>query len=580
MENEKKSGPDKPIKGGTYADWIDNFDRPKPKDIEVIRAAISAMDVPPLISIIMTGNGTTIGTGPQRTATTGSVLGQIYHNWELLVPLGVAADQESSDPRIRVLASGSFNAAVAQARGEYLTFVGAGDTLPPHALFTLLSVTGNHPVLIYSDEDECDAAGLRQHPQFKPDWNPDLFLGQDYACRLALLSTAAASGLGRGRPSRRAVYDLILQVILRQPRLAIRHIPKILYHRHADEKMAEAEWTLVRRSLEEHVQALPRREGLPAPTVSPIGAGLHRITWPLPVQPPRVSCIVPTRDRVELLRTCIDGLRLATDYPDMEIVIVDNGSVEPETFDYFRSLGSDKRVRIMPYSGNFNYSAINNFGCSQATGGILALLNNDIKVHEPGWLREMVSHALRPGVGAVGALLWYNDDTVQHAGVTLGIGGSPSHIFKRHKQDSPGYCSRLKLTQDMSAVTAACLVIKRTVWDHVGGLDEGFAVAYGDVDLCLRLRDKGYRIIWTPFARLYHQESASRGYENTPEKLAHFTIEKAKLNKRWAKLIKHDPYYNPNLSLTSTDCQLAFPPRLPLPWGQMETKQHKRTLHR
>jgi GT2 family glycosyltransferase len=245
---------------------------------------------------------------------------------------------------------------------------------------------------------------------------------------------------------------------------------------------------------------------------------------------------------------------------------VDNDSREPKTQAYLSGLAADPRVRVLPFPGDFNYSAINNFGVSQCIGEVVGLLNNDLRVFEPGWLHEMVSHAVRPDVGAVGAMLYYPDDSVQHAGVVLGIGSVASHLFKRHKPDSTGYHCRMALAQDLSAVTAACLLTRRDVWDKVGGLDESLAVAYNDVDFCLRIREAGYRVIWTPFACLYHLESASRGAEDDPGKRARFESEKARMRKRWGNRLSNDPFYSPNLSLTSVDCRPAFPPRVQPPW--------------
>lgn len=233
---------------------------------------------------------------------------------------------------------------------------------------------------------------------------------------------------------------------------------------------------------------------------------------------------------------------------------------------YLNSLAADKRVRVLRYPGEFNYSAINNFGVAQARGTIVGLLNNDLRIIESDWLREMASQALRPEVGAVGAMLFYGDGPVQHAGVVLGIGGVASHIFKRQPPDSTGYHWRMGLAQDLSAVTAACLLTRRDVWQRVGGLDEDFRIAYNDIDLCLRIRRTGYRVVWTPFARLDHLESATRGQEDDPVKRARFEGEKKLMQERWGDALREDPFFNPNLSLASVECRPAFPPRVRRPW--------------
>lgn len=315
------------------------------------------------------------------------------------------------------------------------------------------------------------------------------------------------------------------------------------------------------------VQALfSRSDRLPAPTISSLGDGLHRLLWPGPSSRPLVSIVIPTRDGVKLLRTCVSGLIHGTAYDRIEILIVDNESTDPETLSYFGDVVTDRRVRVLPFAGAFDYSAINNYGVAQTSGPIVALLNNDIAVKESRWLDEMVAHAIRRDVGAVGAKLLYRDDTIQHAGVVLGIGGVASHIFKRQRADGGGYNGRLKVTQELSAVTAACVLIRRDVWDLVGGLDRDFPVAFNDVDLCLRIRSAGFRVIWTPEACLYHLESASRGREDDQAKRERFNKDKARMLDRWGPTIADDIFYNPNLSLRSTACEAAFPPRVKAPW--------------
>ena len=545
-----------------YGRWIETFDTPSRETLCAMAATAANLNDPPLVTVILTGNGATIGSGAERSATIASLNQQTYRHWQMLIPIG-SDEPDPPGAKVRALPSAAFGAAIDEARGRYVTFVEAGDKLPPQALQIMVEAAAKTPGLVYSDEDELDLKERKRcRPYFKPDWNYDLFLAQDFACRLAMLPTASVRGLGRGTASRRAVYDLILQLLAANPELPVHHVPRVLYHRRSAIKLAETEVQLMRRSVEEHVQALPRAAGIAAPTVTSLEPDLRRVVWRLPAVPPRLSVIIPTRDRVDLLRQCVNGIRFATDYPDIEILIIDNGSAEPETRAYYASLASDVRVRIIPHEGPFNYSAINNAAARHASGGLLALLNNDIKVHEPGWLREMAAQAMRPGIGAVGALLWYEDGSVQHAGAVLGIGGVASHIFKRHPPGSAGYRSRLHVAQDMSAVTAACLVVPRAVWDRVGGLDEVLSIAYNDIDLCLRIRQAGYRVVWTPHARLWHLESASRGREDSPEKLARFNREKARMVSRWSALLHNDPHFNPNLSLTSTDVRLAFPPRV------------------
>ena len=280
-----------------------------------------------------------------------------------------------------------------------------------------------------------------------------------------------------------------------------------------------------------------------------------------------MSLVVATRDRAELLRHAVEGILARTDYDPLELIVVDNQSREPEALSYLDEIGRDARVRVVRYDAPFNYSAINNLGVGLARGEVVGLVNNDVRVIAPGWLREMVSHALRPEIGAVGAKLYFADNLIQHAGVLLGLGGVAGHAHKYFPRRSMGYVGRAQLTQNLSAVTAACLVLRRAVFEEVGGLDEtNLRVAFNDVDFCLRVRERGYRILWTPFAELYHLESASRGQDTTSEQQIRFRRECAFMKTRWGDALLTDPYYNPNLTLRAEDFSLAFPPRAAKPW--------------
>ena len=310
------------------------------------------------------------------------------------------------------------------------------------------------------------------------------------------------------------------------------------------------------RAVAEHLQ----RTGAQA-TAEPLPHGHYRVRWRLPEPAPRVSIIVPTRDRAALLQACVESVLGLTDYPDFELLVVDNQSEEPEALAYLAELERRSRVRVLRYAQPFNYSAINNWAATQATGSVLCLLNNDIEVIAPDWLREMAGQASRADIGAVGAMLYYPDRTIQHAGVILGIGGIANHAFQHLPAGSPGYCARALVAQNLSAVTGACLVVRRAVFEQVGGLDEQLAVAFNDIDLCLRVRAAGYRNLWTPFAELVHHESVSRGADDTPDKRARFVGEVALMQARWGDLLREDPAYNPNLTLEATDFGFAFPPR-------------------
>jgi GT2 family glycosyltransferase len=311
------------------------------------------------------------------------------------------------------------------------------------------------------------------------------------------------------------------------------------------------------KALDEHLQRL----GIAAYTeLLPIG--MYRVHYALPAHPPLVSLIIPTRNAHELVRQCVHSIRALTTYKNYEIILIDNGSDEPESLMYFSRLALESNITVLRDDGPFNYSALNNRAVKQARGELVGLINNDIEVVTPEWLEEMVSLALQPGVGAVGARLWYPDDRLQHGGVILGIGGVAGHSHKYLPKGEHGYFGRASLTQEMLAVTAACLVIRKTIFEQVNGLDEtNLKIAFNDVDFCLRVRDAGYVNVWTPFAELYHHESATRGTEDTDLKRARFKTEINYMHSRWPDLEK-DYAYNPNLTLEHEDFSLAWPPRI------------------
>lgn len=512
-----------------------------------------------------------------------SVRAQVYPDWELCI-----ADDASPAPQVRALIedycrrdgriravyrarnghiAAASNDALALARGEWVALLDHDDLLAPHALLEMVRAVLAHPRwrMLYSDEDKLDAAGRRCDPYFKPDFDGTLLLGQNCIGHLAMYRAdllrevgGVASGVDGSQD-----WDLALRCVERLRRDEIGHVPQVLYHwrAHAGSSAADPAakdyaTAAARRAVQAHLQ----RTGQAA-EVEILAPGRLRVRRALPSPPPRVSLIVPTRDRVDLLRPCVEGLLHATDYPALEVLVVDNGSVEAQTRDYLAAIARDARVRVLRFDAPFNYSAINNFAARQASGSVLGLINNDIQVIAPGWLREMVAEALRPEVGAVGALLLYPDGRIQHAGVLLGIGGVAAHPWCGHPADSDGQMGRLRLAQELSAVTGACLVVRREAFDAVGGLDEALPVAFNDVDLCLRLRAAGYRNVWTPHARLVHAESATRGPDTDPHNLARLRREADFMRRRWGVLLDDDPAYNPNLSLDGEAFALAASPR-------------------
>lgn len=572
----------------TYQLWIAQYDTPSDADVEAITDDSARLAARPLISVIMPVYNT-----EERwlRRAIDSVRKQIYERWELCIAddaspsphvRRVLSEFASKDPRIKVQyretnghISAASNTALELASGELVAFLDHDDELAPHALYMVARARHDHPDarLLYSDEDKIDDQGLRCDPYFKPDWNPDLFLSHNLVTHLATYERERVLEIGGFREGFEGAqdYDLALRYCEGLQDAEIVHIPHVLYHWRAipgSTAAGPAEKDYAAEAGRRAVNARFERTGSAAVAELVSGRGTtFRIKHPLPDERPLVSIIIPTRDQVGLLKRCVESLVEGTDYEPYELLIVDNLSRERRTLEYLQSLEESGRARILRYRKPFNFAAINNFAALRAQGSILCFLNNDTEIVEGQWLGEMVSHAVRPEVGAVGAKLLYPNDTIQHGGVILGIGGFAGHAHKGLSRDSPGYVCRALVTQNMSAVTGACLVLEKELFDAVGGLDEErFAVACNDVDLCLRLREAGYHNVWTPFAVLYHHESVSRGYEDTPEKKARFEKEVSEFREAWGDVMENDPAYNPNLSLQTEDFALAWPPRVRRPW--------------
>jgi GT2 family glycosyltransferase len=580
-----------------YRRWTRRFDRLSGADLRAIDDATSRLAYKPLLSVLMPVYNT-----DERwlRAAIGSVQHQIYANWELCI-----ADDHSSDPRVagvlRQIASqdsrlrlhfrdvnghisAASNSALALASGEFVVLLDHDDELPRHALAAVVHELNRHPDadIIYSDEDRLDQAGRRYAPYFKPDWSPELFRGQNLISHLGVYRTALIKKVGGFRQGFEGSqdYDLALRAAEQTEPDRIRHIPYVLYHWRAipgsaalgvDQKSYAHD--AARLAVQEHFA----RTRIEATCESAPGVPYHqRIRYRLPEPRPHVTIIIPTRDRIDLLSRCVRSILSRSTYRAFDIVIVDNGSLEPASLSYFEHVqsgpakaghdDSHPRVSVMRVDEPFNFSRVNNLAAACARGTLLCLLNNDTEVISPDWLEEMVSLAVQDDVGAVGAMLYYPDDTIQHAGVVLGLGGIASHPHRGLRRGAPGYYGRAALAQAASAVTAACMVVRKTVFDAVGGFDETLAVAYNDVDFCLRLGARGLRNVWTPFAELYHFESVSRGDDTQGASRERFLAESRLMRDRWQGLLDADPYYNPNLSLTRADLGLASPPRHARRW--------------
>ncbi len=513
-----------------------------------------------------------------------SVENQLYSHWELCI-VDDGSDCETfkqwlieksrQDKRIKVKfrtfnghISAASNDCIDMATGHYLVLLDQDDELSEYALIAAVDCIVKNPnvKLIYSDEDKIDEFENRSEPHFKPKLNMDLLLSINYISHLSIYEIETVRKIGGFRLGIEGSqdYDLCLRFIasLRKPNDEVVHIPEVLYHwRMLEGSTAKASsgkdytWQAGLKTLENYfaIQKInvKVKKGLLPNT--------YNVKYPI-VESPLVSLIIPTRDCLSLLKNCISSILDKTTYTNYEILIVDNNSQLEETKKYFDYLKKFNNISVISYPHEFNYSAINNYAAKQAKGTILGLINNDVEVIASDWLGEMVSHTLRHDIGCVGAKLLYSDNRVQHAGVVLGIGGVAGHSHKYYDGDHHGYFSRLQVVQNFSAVTAACLLVRKDLYEKVGGLDEkNLPIAFNDVDFCLKIQSLGYRNLWTPYALLFHHESISRGEEDTPAKKTRFMNEALYMLDRWSHILNQDPFYSPNLSLTHEDFSIKIP---------------------
>jgi GT2 family glycosyltransferase len=572
---------------GTFMAWAAAFDTPGESDRRAIRRRVEALPAPPLISVVMP-----VHAPPEKLLQLAieSVQAQLYPHWELCI-----ADDASPDPVIRAVLhravrrdrrirvtfrherghiSAASNSALGLATGSWVTFLDHDDVLPEHALASVAEHLARFPEaqLIYSDEDKIDVDGRRFDPAFKPDWSPELLRNQNYIAHLTVLRRDRVLALGGFRSGLEGSqdHDLVLRYVEGLDSRSIHHLPEILYH-----------WRWIPSSTSAGLEAKPyaavagaaavreslARAGITAEVAVGEHPGTYRVTRQIPEPSPLVSIIIPTRDGGPVLRRCVESVLERTTHPSIELLLVDNDSKDAGTLAYLNGLEETGQARVLRFPGAFNYSAINDAAVDQARGALVCLLNDDTEVIAPGWLAEMVSLALGPDVGAVGAKLYYSNDTVQHAGIVAGLSGLVDHLFRHHPRRPFDRLGRLAVVREVTAVTGACLVIRKELFREVGGLDaRELPIAFNDVDLCFRLHARGYRNLWTPHAELYHHESTSRGSDERPEQQARFRRESAALVWRWKSLLDRDPFFNPNLSLRSYQLDVAWPPRTERFW--------------
>ena len=581
LQHAKKEGNVK-IGYGQYKKWLKKYYQLSDEELRTMQMIAESFSYKPKISVIMPTYNSSIKWLEEAIE---SVRKQVYPNWELCIADDASANRDCKellkkyhkhDKRIKVVfrsenghISAASNSALEIATGEWIALLDHDDIFPVDALFCVAKAINNNPkaCLFYSDEDKIDYKGRRQNPYFKCDWNYHLFLSQNMISHLGVYKTEIIREIGGFRTGFEGSqdYDLALRFIEKISDEQIVHIPRVLYHWriHQESTSLGADkkpYALIsgKRAINEH---LIRTGKLAKAGI--LDNGMYRVKYNLPEHPPLVSIIIPTKNNKVILENCLTSIIAKIDYPNYEILIVDNNSDDEATLLYLESLSKNSNIRILHDTDDFNFSAINNKAVKSANGSYICFLNDDTEVISPNWLSEMVSICIQQNIGAVGARLWYPNDTLQHGGVILGIGGIASHAHKFLPKYSEGYFNRAGLIQEFSAVTAACMVVSKDIFNKVGGFNETqLSVAYNDVDLCLKISNLGYSIVWTPFTELYHYESISRGADIQDEKKQRILKETDYMNKKWGGMIRNDPAYSPNLTLDTEDFSLAWPPRV------------------
>lgn len=553
-----------------YQEW---YEKNKPSEEELARQRKKKWKEPVTISVLVPAYRTPEVFLRQMIE---SVLNQTYPYLELCIADGsgenisvekVVKEYQAKDQRVRYQRleknegiAGNTNAAIRMATGDYLALFDHDDLLSPNALFEVAStIEKDKADVVYTDEDKV-TSDLKEHfqPHFKPDFNPDLLCSNNYICHLFVVKRSLALKLGGQDPAYDGAqdYDFIFRCTEEAEKIV--HIAKILYHWRVHQASTADNPTSKmyafdagKRAIEAHLQ----RIGAKAEVSHTKDLGFYRVKYQVQGNP-KVSIVIPNKDEKETLKKCLESIWQKTTYSNYEIILVENNSTTREIRDYYQELDGKNGVRVVYWDKEFNYSAINNFGISYAKGEYILCLNNDITVISPEWMEELLANCQRPEVGIVGARLYYPDNTIQHAGIVLGMGGCAGSLFVGLARSRGGYLHKAALQQDLSAVTAACFMVKKEAFEKVGGFEEKLAVAFNDVDFCLKVRHAGYLVVYDPYAELYHHESKTRGYENTEAKKRRFQEEIEYMRCHWMPDILRDPYYNENLSLKASDYSL------------------------
>jgi GT2 family glycosyltransferase len=566
------------LKREGYASWSALYNAVRDVDCPVFRKAIDRFAIQPKISVLMT---VAKGGHSSFARTINSVRAQLYPNWELCIPVDASLGRDvrdlldaeaRQDVRIKIIAgqtssgiSTRLNSALAAAAGDYVALLDTGDELTEHALFWTAHEIAKNPDadLIYTDEDRISPEGPYDEPYFKPDWNPAYILSCNYFSRLVIYRKHLVDTVGGFRAGFEGSedYDLNLRCIDGSRAERIHHIPRVLYHREAPISDKDVATRISgARAIQDH---LDRNNIRGVVRFAPRSG--YSVDYPMPASPPNVSIIILSTCKLHLIKPCIEHLMSRTTYSNFEVLIAVNEiSLEvPEQANYLNSVKSSPRIRVLVYEDQaYNFSRLNNWAIEYAIGTVLCFMNDDIEVITPDWLEQLVARLQLNGVGAVGPMLYYPNDTIQQAGVILGIGSVAAHAFVGLPKGHAGYFGRAALEQDLSCVTAACMLMRRSIFEKLSGFDESFAIAFNDVDLCIRIRNAGWRIIWVPQVELYHHESASIGKHDIAERQLQFQKTVNLVRSKWEKQLLSDPAYNPNLSLEAAYALPIFPPRI------------------
>lgn len=557
-----------------YAEWYE-LTKPTPEELEEQRR--TTFEYMPKLSIVIPVYKT-----PEKylKEMLDSILNQTYTNWEICLadgsPQGESTERilkryAAKDKRVKYVIlgenkgiAGNTNAGLDMATGDFIVLADHDDTLTPNALYECVNAINADLEydVIYSDEDKLDMdGGALFDPHFKPDFNVDLLCSVNYICHLFVVNTDLVDAVGGFREEYDGAQDYDFIFRCTEAARKICHIPKVLYHWrcHQDSTASNPESKLYAfEAGSRAIMAHYEREGIKAERVEKgVDYGIYHMVFQIEGEP-LVSVIIPNKDHHQDLDVCLRSLLERATYRNLEFVIVENNSTEKETFDYYEQIQKTyANVRVVTWEREFNYSAINNFGVTHAQGEYLLFLNNDTEIIEPSCIEEMLGFAQREDVGAVGARLLYQDDTIQHAGVVVGFGGIAGHTFIGLHKAENSYFHRAMCAQDYSAVTAACMMSKRSVFDRAGGFSEELGVAFNDIDYCMKVRAQGKLVVYNPYALLYHYESKSRGLEDTPEKVERFNREISIFSQKWPEILRDgDPYYNPNLTLRKSNFAL------------------------